>query len=380
MHIGITDFGASTWTGGSNFTRLVARVLSGEKSVRTTLLGESASLKDVRTVSLKSYYRPPGRIEGFLRQSLGKPAPSTLELAVAAEQIDVILPLVDLAIQPACAIVGWIPDFQHISAPHFFSEAEIAARNARCLKLAERSQRVLFSSHDAKSTYEKLFPAFASKARVAPFPSTLALDPLPLLTNVRKTFDLPESFVVVPNQFWRHKNHLGVIRALRILKDRGTPVHCAFTGLLHDARDPGNDYLSQVLQSISAEGVREHVSLLGFVSREDLISLMRTAALVLQPSFSEGWSTSVQDAKALGRPVLCSDLPVHREQAPAALGFFSPADPGDLADKLAAVFPGLPAGPAESSEAASLARETQTISTYRETLLAICSEAVTEKK
>jgi glycosyltransferase involved in cell wall biosynthesis len=197
---------------------------------------------------------------------------------------------------------------------------------------------------------------------------------------VRKKFDLPDRFVVAPNQFWRHKNHLGVLRALRILKDRGTPVHCVFTGLLHDARDPGNDYLSQVLQAIASEGVREHISLLGFVSREDLISLMRTAALVLQPSFSEGWSTSVQDAKALGRPVLCSDLPVHREQAPASLGFFSPADPADLADKLATAFSGLPAGPDEQSEAPSLAREIAAISTYRETLLAMCREAVTEKK
>src|SRR6478752_4238710 len=135
MHIGITDFGASTWTGGSNFTRLVARVLTTASDVRTTLLGESAALKDVRSVSLKDYYRQPGRIEGFVRHSLGSRAPSTLELAVAAEKIDVLLPLVDLTIQPACALVGWIPDFQHISAPHFFSEAEIAARNARCLKL-----------------------------------------------------------------------------------------------------------------------------------------------------------------------------------------------------------------------------------------------------
>ena len=68
---------------------------------------------------------------------------------------------------------------------------------------------------------------------------------------------------------------------------------------------------------------------------------MRAAALIIQPSFFEGWSTSIEDSKALGRPLVCSDIPVHREQVPDALGFFDPMKPEILADLLAKIYPDL---------------------------------------
>lgn len=54
----------------------------------------------------------------------------------------------------------------------------------------------------------------------------------------------------------------------------------------------------------------------------------------INPSFFEGWSTTVEEAKYRGKPILLSDLKVHREQAPAKSVFFDPNDPEDLAKKM----------------------------------------------
>ena len=54
----------------------------------------------------------------------------------------------------------------------------------------------------------------------------------------------------------------------------------------------------------------------------------------INPSFFEGWSTTVEEAKYRGKPILLSDLKVHREQAPAKGVFFDPNDPEDLAKKM----------------------------------------------
>ena len=43
---------------------------------------------------------------------------------------------------------------------------------------------------------------------------------------------------------------------------------------------------------------------------------MRQSVAVLQPSLFEGWSTTVEEAKSIGKTILLSDIPVHREQAP----------------------------------------------------------------
>jgi glycosyltransferase involved in cell wall biosynthesis len=72
---------------------------------------------------------------------------------------------------------------------------------------------------------------------------------------------------------------------------------------------------------------------------------MRRALAIVQPSLFEGWSTVVEDARALGRPCLLSDLAVHREQDPPGARFFDPRSPEALAELLAEVWEKWPAGP-----------------------------------
>jgi glycosyltransferase involved in cell wall biosynthesis len=137
---------------------------------------------------------------------------------------------------------------------------------------------------------------------------------------------------------------------------------------------PCNRATSRLLQAIASAGLQETVSVLGEVSYADLINLMRIAAVVIQPSRFEGWSTIVQDAKALGRPILCSDLPVHREQAPEALAFFSCDDVSLLANLLASRWDRLQPGPQVTLEELSLMREREFARQHGEKLLGLCQE------
>ena len=57
------------------------------------------------------------------------------------------------------------------------------------------------------------------------------------------------------------------------------------------------------------------------------------ANALLNPSRFEGWSTTVEEAKAVGTPMLLSDIAVHREQAPQAR-FFAPDDALSLANEI----------------------------------------------
>ena len=59
---------------------------------------------------------------------------------------------------------------------------------------------------------------------------------------------------------------------------------------------------------------------------------------MINPSLFEGWSTSVEEAKSLDKRILLSNIPVHREQAPARGIYFDPQDAADLAFKLKQVW------------------------------------------
>ena len=52
---------------------------------------------------------------------------------------------------------------------------------------------------------------------------------------------------------------------------------------------------------------------------------MKEARAVIQPSKFEGWGTVVEDAKAMQRPLILSDINVHREQV-GKHGYYFPVD------------------------------------------------------
>ncbi|TIP85862.1 MAG: glycosyltransferase family 4 protein [Mesorhizobium sp.] len=72
---------------------------------------------------------------------------------------------------------------------------------------------------------------------------------------------------------------------------------------------------------------------LGLIPYNDVVALIGAADYLLNPSHFEGWSTTVEEAKALGTPMLLSDIPLHREQAPESL-FFAPDSAEALAQRL----------------------------------------------
>lgn len=290
---------------------------------------------------------------------------------------DVVLPVAGSVRVRNIPSVGWIPDFQHIHLPQLFSAKQRAALDHDFETLSTRSDRVLLSSEDARNDFVRHFSHHAGKARVASFPSLFAFEPPSAPAGrVLEKFHLPARFLLVVNQFWRHKNHRAVARALGLLKKMGKPIPLVIAGLPADYRDAENSAISETFQALAEGNVSAQCVFLGKVDREDIVDLLRTATAVVQPSLFEGWNTTVQDAKALGCPVIASSLQVHLEQCPEAVGFFPPDEPEHLARILAEHWDSLPTRPDPASEETSLMREKEFARTYGETLLAICSECV----
>jgi len=96
----------------------------------------------------------------------------------------------------------------------------------------------------------------------------------------------------------------------------------------------GEGYQRDALESMATRlGLSNRVQFLGF--RDDVWSLMRGAACVVNPSAFEGCPNAVIEAMAAERPVVVSDIPAHREfltERDAA--FVNPEDPQALAAAL----------------------------------------------
>jgi glycosyltransferase involved in cell wall biosynthesis len=182
-------------------------------------------------------------------------------------------------------------------------------------------------------------------------------------------------FLLVVNQFWAHKNHACVVEAMGRLRREGRCPQVVMIGLPVDYRDRSGRTLSGLLGRIAELGLEGEAKILGFVEPGVRDALLRACRALVQPSLAEGWSTSVEDAKALGRPVLTADTAVLREQAPGAFGRFAPDDPGACAAVLERAGQELPPGPDPAREAAALERAAAAAREAGRTLRTIVEEA-----
>ena len=64
--------------------------------------------------------------------------------------------------------------------------------------------------------------------------------------------------------------------------------------------------------------------ILGIVPYNDLMDLMHLSIAVINPSKSEGWSSTVEQAISYNKHLLLSNIGVHKEQNPRYCNYFSP--------------------------------------------------------
>lgn len=265
--------------------------------------------------------------------ALGMGRDFVFESKLKEERIDLVSHMGYLGERAKIPSLVWIPDFQERYLPEFFSVAELDARQRENRNVVRHASAILLSSEHAREGLAQISPEAAASAYVLPFVASVPdMSDIPAYEPLAAKYDLPENFFFLPNQFWKHKNHEVVIRALGKLKRNGTPVTVVATGNPQDHRQPA--HTQYLMHMIAEENVKEDFRILGMVPYTDLMGLMANAVAVLNPSLFEGWSSTVEEAKSLGKFVVVSDIPVHREQAPARGVFFDPSDQNSLANIL----------------------------------------------
>lgn len=227
---------------------------------------------------------------------------------------------------------AWIPDFQHLHLPRFFQEDELRKRDALFRATIAHSDRVIVSSESARRDLLAFSPEHGDKARVLRFAAIPPnVDPNRRL-DVAQAYGISGRFFYLPNQTWAHKNHVTAIEALARLQDM-PDVSIVCSGSLNDHRNPR--HLEMLRATIDRHGLADRFRMLGMVPYSHIAELMLQAIAVINPSLFEGWSTTVEEAKALGVPLILSDIPVHHEQCEGlAARFFAPLDVDALAQAM----------------------------------------------
>jgi glycosyltransferase involved in cell wall biosynthesis len=283
-----------------------------------------------------------------------QPAASTIEAAVESLGTDIVVHRIDLgqraleracrdlqldglvpALKPlpanfACPWVGYVYDFQHRHLTHLFRARSARRRDREFQRMLTQAPAVIVNARAVADDIRRFVPEATSQVFALPFA------PLPQAS----WFDLgPDQagehpagrYLIVCNQFWKHKDHATVLRAFAQLAGSHPDVHLVCTGETQDFRDP--DHFPGLMALADQLGVRPRLQVAGLVPKPRQIALLRGATALVQATLSEGGpgGGAAYDALSLGVPALLSDIAVNREIEEPGARFFRAGDPDDLA-------------------------------------------------
>jgi glycosyltransferase involved in cell wall biosynthesis len=140
-------------------------------------------------------------------------------------------------------------------------------------------------------------------------------------------FRLPAKFVFYPAQFWEHKNHARLVRAVASLRETVPDIHLALAGAL-------NRGYAQVRALVADLGLDKQVSFLGYVPDRYMAELYRRARALVMPTFYGPTNIPPLEAFVLGCPVAVSDVYAMGEQVGNAALLFDPKSETAIADAI----------------------------------------------
>ena len=176
----------------------------------------------------------------------------------------------------------------------------------------------------------------ADRIRILPFcppPYVSSADAMAERARVNLVYRLPDRYLFYPAQFWGHKNHIGIVRALTLLRDRdGLRIPLVLCG---SARGRVNERkFKAVMVEAQSLGVEEQVVYLGYVPNEHISGLYAGADALVMPTFFGPTNIPVSEAWAVGCPVITSRIRGIREHVGEA-GLL--VDPDSITELAAAI-------------------------------------------
>lgn len=140
---------------------------------------------------------------------------------------------------------------------------------------------------------------------------------------------LPSDYVFYPAQFWPHKNHVRILLALAMLKERGLTCNVVFCG-----GDRGNrSYLQEMARKINIE---TQVVFAGFVAESDMNSIYQNCRALVMPTYFGPTNLPPLEAWVSKKPVIYSSL--LRDQVGDAAICVNPDSTEELADAISLIY------------------------------------------
>jgi glycosyltransferase involved in cell wall biosynthesis len=227
-------------------------------------------------------------------------------------------------------------DVQHIHLKEFFSLLKrverwfyygIPARNAEITICdSEFTRKDISRYYNVPDDKIKIMPLF-----VPNYISDWKISKDKLI-EVKDKYQLPDKFIFYPAQFWGHKNHINLIRAIKRIHEKyDENVNLILSGSQKQNFEKSMDEIKRLK-------LNEQIRYIGFVDEEDMPYVYKLSTALVYASLFDPNGIPIYEAFFIGSPVVSSNVCALPEQIGDAGLMFDPTNIDDMADKIFAIY------------------------------------------
>ena len=304
---------------------------AGEARYVRDLLAELRRVEDLDVRVLSPTRRAPR--QGIQRIALqaaiqGLYQPWVLPERARAEGVDVLhltRPLHAPMPRLSAPTVVTVHDVLTLRAPEYFSKVIRANFSALGPRTIRAAPAVLTVSEYCRGEIVELVGVDPGRVHVVPEGVHARFRPVPRPDHLAERFGIDRPYVLCVGTMEIRKNLPAALRAFAALGSERSEFQLVVTG--------GPGWMNAEFGSV-LEQVRDDIVVTGYVSDDDLVALLSSAACFLYPSFLEGFGLPPLEAMACGAPVVSSHGGSLAEVCGDAALLVDPHDEDALADAL----------------------------------------------
>ena len=216
----------------------------------------------------------------------------------------------------------------HVEFEEVKLKGEFENRELRINYAVKRAVAIIVDSEYGKNNLSQKYNVDADRISVIPF------EPLFDIKNKKnialskrndiKSFKNLSEYIFYPAQLWPHKNHIYIVKALSILRDKhNINVNAVFSGGDKKHKD-------KIISYAKKFHLQDNIFFTGFISNKELIALYKFSLALVMPTYFGPTNIPPLEAFNIGVPVIYSDLPGLRDQVGDAALLIDLNDPSSL--------------------------------------------------
>jgi len=142
-----------------------------------------------------------------------------------------------------------------------------------------------------------------------------------------KNLEFQVDYIYYPAQLWEHKNHVTLLKALKIVHKKNPEIILILSGSRQNAAE-------KIIKMIHEMDLDEKVRYLGYVPDSQIPILYRNAKMLVMPTLFGPTNIPTLEAFYYGCPAVISYIPGVIEQTNDAALLFDPMSEHDIAEKI----------------------------------------------